>query len=157
MSALGRLAEERKAWRRNHPHGFVARPDTSSDGSVDLMVWHCIIPGKSNTDWEGGYYPLTMKFTQDYPTKPPKCYFPQDFFHPNVYSSGAICLSILNQHDGWRPNITVKQLLVCIQDLLDLPNPDSPANSYVCRLFVDRREEYKERVRQLAKLYPGQV
>ncbi|KAL0907589.1 hypothetical protein M5K25_022006 [Dendrobium thyrsiflorum] len=44
--ARGRLAEERKAWRKNHPHGFVAKPETLPDGSVNLMIWHCTIPGK---------------------------------------------------------------------------------------------------------------
>uniref|UniRef100_A0A7N2KRK8 UBC core domain-containing protein n=1 Tax=Quercus lobata TaxID=97700 RepID=A0A7N2KRK8_QUELO len=47
--ARGRLAEERKAWRKNHPHGFVAKPETCTDGSVNLMVWQCIIPGKPGT------------------------------------------------------------------------------------------------------------
>ncbi|EYU44427.1 hypothetical protein MIMGU_mgv1a0153481mg, partial [Erythranthe guttata] len=46
--ARGRLAEERKAWRKNHPHGFVAKPETLPDGTVNLMVWHCTIPGKTN-------------------------------------------------------------------------------------------------------------
>lgn len=45
--ARGRLAEERKSWRKNHPHGFVAKPETLPDGSVNLMVWHCTIPGKA--------------------------------------------------------------------------------------------------------------
>jgi ubiquitin-conjugating enzyme E2 I len=36
------------------------------------MKWKCYIPGKPNTDWEGGFYPLTMEFSDDYPTKPPK-------------------------------------------------------------------------------------
>lgn len=49
------------------------------------------------TDWEGGYYPLTLQFSEDYPSKPPKCKFPQGFFHPNVYPSGTVCLSILNE------------------------------------------------------------
>lgn len=44
--ARGRLTEERKAWRKNHPHGFVAKPETK-DGSVNLMIWECIIPGKT--------------------------------------------------------------------------------------------------------------
>jgi ubiquitin-conjugating enzyme E2 I len=29
-----------------------------------------------------------------------------------VYPSGTICLSILNEDDGWRPAITIKQLLL---------------------------------------------
>lgn len=36
------------------------------------MKWKCHIPGKQGTDWEGGFYPLTMEFSEDYPTKPPK-------------------------------------------------------------------------------------
>jgi len=36
------------------------------------MKWNCFIPGKPSTDWEGGFYPLSMEFTEDYPTKPPK-------------------------------------------------------------------------------------
>lgn len=36
------------------------------------MKWKCFIPGKKGTDWEGGFYPLTMEFTDDYPAKPPK-------------------------------------------------------------------------------------
>ncbi|CAN1192007.1 SUMO-conjugating enzyme SCE1 [Linum perenne] len=95
--ARGRLAEERKSWRKNHPHGFVAKPETLPDGNVNLMVWHCTIPGKAGTDWEGGYFPLTLNFSEDYPSKPPKCKFPQGFFHPNVYPSGTVCLSILNE------------------------------------------------------------
>ncbi|CAL5369471.1 unnamed protein product [Camellia sinensis] len=134
--ARGRLAEERKAWRKNHPHGFVAKPETLLDGSVNLMVWQCTIPGKAGTDWEGGYYPLTLHFSEDYPSKPPKCKFPQGFFHPNVYPSGTVCLSILNEDSGWRPAITVKQILVGIQDLLDQPNPADPAQTEGYHLFI---------------------
>lgn len=36
------------------------------------MKWKCFVPGKKGTDWEGGFYPLTMEFTEDYPAKPPK-------------------------------------------------------------------------------------
>jgi ubiquitin-conjugating enzyme E2 I len=36
------------------------------------MKWNCHIPGKPGTDWEGGYFPLTMEFSEDYPAKPPK-------------------------------------------------------------------------------------
>ncbi|GJN26650.1 hypothetical protein PR202_gb14599 [Eleusine coracana subsp. coracana] len=44
-----RLAEERKAWRKSHPFvrsGFVAKPETLPDGSADLLIWKCVIPGK---------------------------------------------------------------------------------------------------------------
>ncbi|KAL2507233.1 UBC core domain-containing protein [Forsythia ovata] len=83
----GQLADKRKAWRKNHPHSFVAKLETLPHGTVNLMAWHCTISGKQGTNWEGGYYPLTMHFSKDYPSKPPKCKFPQGFFYPNVYPS----------------------------------------------------------------------
>ncbi|PWA55797.1 ubiquitin-conjugating enzyme/RWD-like protein [Artemisia annua] len=155
--ARGRLTEERKAWRKNHPHGFVAKPESLPDGSVNLMKWNCIIPGKAGTDWEGGYYPLTLIFTDDYPSKPPKCNFPSNFFHLNVYQSGMVCLSILSESSGWRPAITVKQILCGIQDLLDTPNPASPAQHACYALFVTNRAEYKKKVQEQAKRYPSKL
>ena len=44
--AIGRLAEERKNWRKEHPHGFYARPVTKADNSTDLRHWVTGIPGK---------------------------------------------------------------------------------------------------------------
>lgn len=31
------------------------------------------------------------------PSKPPKCVFDPPLFHPNVYPSGTVCLSIVNE------------------------------------------------------------
>ena len=31
---------------------------------TNLMRWKCFIPGKEGTIWEGGFYPLTMEFTE---------------------------------------------------------------------------------------------
>lgn len=72
-------------------------------------------------------------------------------FHPNVYPSGTICLSILNEEEGWRPAITLKQVLIGIQDLLDDPNPNSPAQQEAYQLYQSNKVEYKRRVRQEAR------
>jgi ubiquitin-conjugating enzyme E2 I len=93
--AAGRLREERKAWRKDHPHGFFARASRNTDGSTNMMTWSCGIPGKAGTPWEGGLYRIEMVFTEDYPSKPPLCRFKPVIFHPNIYPSGRVCLSIL--------------------------------------------------------------
>ena len=152
--ARSRLAEERKVWRKDRPHGFFARPETSKDGAVNLLKWECQIPGKSGTLWDTGFYPLTMEFSEDYPSKPPKCRFPAGFFHPNIYPSGTVCLSILNEDEGWRPSITVKQLLLGIQDLLDAPNDKSPAQSEAYILFTQDKPEYERKIKLQAQKYP---
>jgi len=91
-----------------------------------------------------------MEFSEDYPTKPPRCQFTPVIFHPNVYPSGTVCLSILNEDKGWRPALTVKQLLLGIQDLLDEPNELDPAQADPFKLFRDDKEEYRRRVRAQA-------
>lgn len=77
--------------------------------------------------------------------------FVPPLFHPNVYPSGTICLSILNEEEGWRPAITIKQILIGIQDLLDEPNPDSPAQSEAYQMFINNKAGYKSRVLQEAR------
>eukprot|EP00277_Geminigera_cryophila_P012074 CAMPEP_0179455882 /NCGR_PEP_ID=MMETSP0799-20121207/39734_1 /TAXON_ID=46947 /ORGANISM="Geminigera cryophila, Strain CCMP2564" /LENGTH=184 /DNA_ID=CAMNT_0021255181 /DNA_START=819 /DNA_END=1374 /DNA_ORIENTATION=+ len=85
-----------------------------------------------------------MEFSEDYPHKPPKCKFPAGFFHPNVYPSGTVCLSILNEEEAWKPGITIKQILLGVQDLLDSPNPLSPAQEDAYRIFTQNKQEYDD-------------
>ncbi|KXN70939.1 putative ubiquitin--protein ligase hus5 [Conidiobolus coronatus NRRL 28638] len=153
---LSRLSEERKQWRKDHPHGFYAKPAKKPDSSLDLMTWECGIPGKSNTPWANGLYKLTITFTEDYPAKPPKCKFTPPLFHPNVYPSGTVCLSILDEDGGWKPSITVKQILLGIQDLLNSPNELSPAQHEAFNLFRKDVDAYEKRVRQQARENPIQ-
>ncbi|KAI1370160.1 ubiquitin carrier protein [Hypoxylon crocopeplum] len=149
-----RLGEERKQWRKDHPFGFWARPLKTPQGALDLKVWECGIPGKEKTIWEGGLFKLTMIFPDEYPTKPPKCKFTPPLFHPNVYPSGTVCLSILNEDEGWKPAITVKQIALGIQDLLDNPNPESPAQAEAYNLFKRDKAEYEKRVRRTVRDNP---
>ena len=63
--AEGRLREERRSWRKDHPIGFVARPRSKADGSTDLLNWDVVIPGKKDTMWDGCEFNLTMEFSSD--------------------------------------------------------------------------------------------
>ena len=69
--AEGRLREERRSWRKDHPIGFVARPRSKADGSTDLLNWDVVIPGKKDTMWDGCEFNLTMEFSSDYPATAP--------------------------------------------------------------------------------------
>jgi ubiquitin-protein ligase len=35
--------------------------------------------------------------------------FEPPIFHPNVYPSGTVCLSLLDEEKDWRPAVTIKQ------------------------------------------------
>ncbi len=143
----------RKSWRKDHPFGFYAKPTKNSDGSLNLQTWTAGIPGRQNTIWADAVYPITINFPDDYPSKPPKVKFPANFYHPNVYPSGTICLSILNEEQDWRPAITLKQIVLGIQELLDSPNPDSPAQEPAWRAFGKDRPTYEKKVKEQAQKY----
>lgn len=80
--------------------------------------------------------------------------FTPPLFHPNVYPSGTVCLSILNEEESWRPAITIKEILLGIQSLLTEPNPESPAQADAYNLFKKDRPAYERRVRQVVKENP---
>ncbi|KAG5634415.1 SUMO conjugating enzyme Hus5 [Sphagnurus paluster] len=163
-----RLAEERKQWRKDHPFGFYAKPSKATDGSMNLMEWEVGIPGKANTAWEGGLYKLTMSFPEGvfstFPVNSPHLLinfqrpkiirqshpnsswtgkFTPPLFHPNVYPSGTVCLSILDEEKSWKPAITIKQILLGIQDLLDDPNVNDPAQSDAYTMFKNDKVAYE--------------
>ena len=63
--------------------------------------------------------------------------------HPNVFPSGTVCLSILDEEKSWKPAITIKQILLGIQDLLNDPNPGDPAQADAFHLFKQDRAAYE--------------
>ena len=79
---------------------------------------------------------------------------PANFYHPNIYPSGTVCLDIINEGEGWRPSITVKQILLGIQDLLDTPNNASPANGTASSDYQRDRALYRRKVLSQTRNYP---
>ncbi|KAK4535263.1 hypothetical protein CDCA_CDCA04G1288 [Cyanidium caldarium] len=153
--ALTRLQQERKNWRRDRPFGFSAKPVVDADGQMNLMHWTCIIPGPPGTPYEGGEFRLDMTFPAEYPARPPLCRFVPPLFHPNVFPSGTVCLSILNENKGWKPSISVKAILLGIHDLIREPNPADPACEEPYRLYVQSKAKFDARVRrEVALLRP---
>lgn len=140
--------------------GFFARPARNPDGTFDMMQWICGIPGKKGVRLVSSLL-LMSRHTGKMEIIPWQCtsrrtipqnrqnvfaccvevthfqgQFPKGFFHPNVYPSGTVCLSILNEAEDWRPAITIKQILLGIQELLDNPNEKSPAQEEAFHMYT---------------------
>ena len=120
--------------------GITASPDEES-----LLKWTAYIEGPERTIWEGGFFQLSLEFTEDYPTKPPEVRFDSKLFHPNVYADGRICLDILQNQ--WSPIYDVWAILTSIRSLLADPNPNSPANSQAAQIYNSNKNEYERRVK----------
>ena len=71
-----------------------------------------------------------------------------------MYPSGTVCLSILSEDKDWKASLTVKQLLLGIQDLLADCNIADPAQEEPFKLYRSNRQEYSRRVRQQALQFP---
>jgi hypothetical protein len=52
-----------------------------------------------------------------------------------------------------KPSISIKQLLVGIQELLVSPNPEDPAQAEAYQIYVQNRPEYERRVRKQAQQF----
>ena len=81
--------------------------------------------------------------------------FNPPLFHPNVYPSGTVCLSILNEDEGWKPAITIKEILLGIQSLLNEPNPESPAQADAYNLFRKDPSGYRKKIEGIVKMNPA--
>jgi len=74
-----------------------------------------------------------------------------------VYPSGTVCLSILNEDEGWMPSITVKQILQGIQDLLTDPNPNSPAQTEAYVDYTKHPKQYEQKVKKQVEKFPPPI
>ncbi|OAF71604.1 Ubiquitin carrier protein 9 [Intoshia linei] len=150
--ALTRLIEERKQWRKQKLFAFEAKPITK-DGTLNMFEWNATIPGKTGTNWEKGSFNLRLYFKDDYPTTPPRCKFEPTIFHPNIYPSGTVCLSLLDEDKDWKPSVSIKQILTGIQKLLNEPNIKDPAQADAYTVYCNNREEYDKRIREQAERF----
>ncbi|KAI9659773.1 MAG: Ubiquitin-conjugating enzyme E2 7 [Trizodia sp. TS-e1964] len=153
--ATRRLTREYKALTTDSPDGITAGPVDESD----YFVWEALIQGPDGTPFEGGVFPATLTFPKDYPINPPTMKFNPPLFHPNVYASGLVCISILHApgpdpnhyekaEERWSPIQSVEKVLLSVMSMLAEPNDESPANVEAAKMWRDHRPLYEERVRE---------
>ena len=68
---------------------------------------------------------------------------------------GTVCLSILSADQDWKPSLTIGQILVGIQLLLDDPNIRDPAQAEAYATYVHDRPEYDRRVKAQVDKFRG--
>jgi len=155
--ATARLQKELKDLNKNPLEGFkVELLDENS-----LFEWQVWMAGAPGTLWDGGIFRALLKFPEDYPNSPPKMKFLSDFWHPNIYPDGTVCISILHTPDPmnpeekaeetWRPILTVESILVSVTSMFSDPNFSSPANVDASVEWRKSPDTYKKKVLRLVE------
>ncbi|TGO25474.1 hypothetical protein BPAE_0079g00210 [Botrytis paeoniae] len=153
-TAQRRLLQEYRALTNNPPDGIAAGPVTEDD----LLCWEALIEGPEGTPFEGGVFAAELQFPKDYPLSPPSMRFLGEVWHPNVYPSGLVCISILHpagddpnhyEHasERWSPIQSVEKILISVMSMLAEPNDESPANVEAAKQWRENRAEYEQKVR----------
>ena len=145
--ALKRIQKELTEFNKEPPEGFSAGPVDDSD----MFKWEASITGPEESPFENGTFQLSIEFPKDFPFKPPKVEFTTKVYHPNVKSTGTICLDILK--DAWSPDITVSKLLLAIQNLLINPNIDHPLEPEIAELYKKDKNAYNEKAKEWTEKY----
>ncbi|CAH1975575.1 unnamed protein product [Acanthoscelides obtectus] len=114
----------------------------------NLFKWIGTIAGPKDTVYETLKFKLSFQFPNSYPYSAPLVKFLTPCFHPNVDTSGNICLDILK--DKWSALYDVRTILLSIQALLGEPNIDSPLNALAAEKW-QVQDEYKKYVLETYK------
>ena len=144
--ALRRIQKELQDIQRDPPVGCSAGPV-----GEDLFTWEGILTGPSDSPFAGGVFKLGIRFPTDYPFKSPHVQFLTKIYHPNINSSGGICLDILKTQ--WSPALTIQKVLLSIQSLLTDPNPNDPLVLDIAVQYKTNRAAYDATAREWTLTY----
>lgn len=159
LAAIKKLTSELKSFEKDPLEGVLV-----SIVGDNLFQWDVSIFGPPDTVFTGGYFKARLDFQENYPFSPPKMRFVTEMWHPNVYPSGELCISILHPpgHDEmsgerpeerWNPTQSVRTILLSVISLMNEPNTASPANVDASVSFRKWREgkdgEYERRVKAI--------
>jgi ubiquitin-conjugating enzyme E2 G1 len=97
-------------------------------------------------------------FPQSFPNEPPVIQFISKMFHPNIYTDGKVCMSILHDsrvdnfydkvEEKWLPVHTIQSIVLSMILIIQDPNIESPANIEAAKLFRENKKDYFKKVRR---------
>ena len=134
MDNIKRINKELENITKDLPDNYSAFPHG------DIYNWQAVIPGPSDTPYEGGVFFLNIHIPEEYPMVPPRVSFTSRIFHCNINSNGSISLDILK--NKWSPALRISTLILSITSLLSEPNPDDPLVPDIAIIYKGDRAKH---------------
>lgn len=165
MSAIRRIQKEQAQLVEDPPSNCTAGPsgdnirqwsaiilgNPSSRANVFVFLLTLHVKGPDDSPYKGGVFSLSIVFPEEYPFKPPKVRFETKIYHPNISSSGGICIDILK--DSWTPALTISKVLLSVCALMCEPNPDDPLMPEIARQYKENRDAYNKTAEEYTRRY----
>jgi len=121
--------------------------------------WAMLTGFQSNV---GGFFRARLSFPHEYPLMPPKMKFETPIFHPNIYPSGDVCISILHPPEEdkygyesaaerWSPVQSPETILLSVISMLSSPNDESPANVDAAKMWREDPKAFRRKCQKLVR------
>jgi len=155
--AMKLLAKQLAEFEEEPVEGILVRADMSN-----IFHWDAWIEGPSDTPYAGGVFKIHIEFPHDFPLNPPTVAFVSEFWHPNVYKDGKVCISILHppgpdemsgedESERWLPTRSIATIILSVISILSAPNFSSPANIDASVEMRNQPDAFARRVKKLVE------
>ncbi|KAI5671812.1 hypothetical protein M9H77_12176 [Catharanthus roseus] len=143
-NVIKQLAKELKNLDETPPEGIKVGVDDDNFSTI-----YADIDGPAGTPYENGVFRMKLILSRDFPHSPPKGYFLTKIFHPNIATTGEICVNALKK--DWNPSLGLRHVLMVIRCLLIEPFPESALNEQAGKMLLENYDEYARH----ARIYTG--
>jgi len=127
---IRQLAKELKNLDDSPPEGIKV-----SVNDDDFTTIFADIEGPAGTPYENGVFRMKLLLSRDFPHSPPKGFFLTKIFHPNIATSGEICVNTLKK--DWNPSLGLRHILLVVRCLLIEPFPESALNEQAGKMLLE--------------------
>lgn len=145
-NVIRQLAKELKNLDQSPPEGI--RVIVNDDDFTSICA---DIDGPGGTPYENGVFRMKLVLSRDFPQSPPKGFFVTKIFHPNISSSGEICVNTLKK--DWNPTHGLRHVLLVVRCLLIEPFPESALNEQAGKMLLENYADYARHARLYTSIH----
>lgn len=116
----------------------------------NVKMWNVEMYGPVGTPFQFEILKLQLKFSDDFPMRPPSVRFESKLLHVSIHSNGKICSKFLQDH--WNPRTDMLSFLMNIHIMLRYPNPAYMANSKAYFMSLNDEKEYEKQAKLSMKI-----